>query len=192
MREREVESAIRTVDFEERDRVPRPARSEGEAWTDQRNACDPRRHECAARVAPPRNTVTTNDIGRLDWPVDGPLIYRFGDEETPGGGIIKRNGIAIRAEPNTPVKVVEAGTVILAGPLGTYGLIVIVSHGDGYLSLYGQLTTALVEKGAHVTKGQVIGTTGGLNTPEGAHLYFEIRGSGAITLDPSDWLRTRR
>lgn len=146
----------------------------------------------AARVAPPRNTVTTNDIGRLDWPVDGPLIYRFGDEETPGGGIIKRNGIAIRAEPNTPVKVVEAGTVILAGPLGTYGLIVIVSHGDGYLSLYGQLTTALVEKGAHVTKGQVIGTTGGLNTPEGAHLYFEIRGSGAITLDPSDWLRTRR
>ena len=146
-----------------------------------------------ARVAaPPRNTVTTNDIGRLDWPVDGTLIYRFGDEEAPGGGIIKRNGIAIRAEPNTPVKVVESGTVMHAGEWGTYGLIVIVSHGDGYLSLYGQLTSALVEKGAHVTKGQVIGTTGGLNTPEGAHLYFEIRGSGAMTLDPSDWLRTRR
>jgi septal ring factor EnvC (AmiA/AmiB activator) len=145
-----------------------------------------------ARVPPPRNNVSTADIGKLDWPVDGPLIYRFGDEETPGGGIIKRNGIAIRADPGTPVKVVEAGTVLLASELGTYGLIVIVSHGDGYLSLYGQLTTALVEKGAHVTKGQVIGTTGGLNTPEGGHLYFEIRGSGAITLDPSDWLRTRR
>ena len=146
----------------------------------------------ATRVAPPRNTVTTNDIGRLDWPVDGSLIYRFGDEQTPGGGIIKRNGIAIRAEPNTPVKVVEAGTVSFVGPFSTYGLMVIVSHGDGYLSLYGQLTSALVEKGAHVVKGQVIGATGGLNTPEGAHLYFEIRGSGFMALDPSDWLRTRR
>ncbi len=146
-----------------------------------------------ARVAtPPRNNVTTADIGRLDWPVDGTLIYRFGDEETPGGGIIKRNGIAIRAEPNTPVKVVEAGTVSFVGPFSTYGLMVIVSHGDGYLSLYGQLTSALAEKGAHVVKGQVIGTTGGLNTPEGAHLYFEIRGSGFMALDPSDWLRTRR
>jgi septal ring factor EnvC (AmiA/AmiB activator) len=100
--------------------------------------------------------------------------------------------VRVNRDPGTPVKVVEAGTVLLASELGTYGLIVIVSHGDGYLSLYGQLTTALVEKGAHVTKGQVIGTTGGLNTPEGGHLYFEIRGSGAITLDPSDWLRTRR
>jgi murein hydrolase activator len=147
----------------------------------------------APRVATaPRNNVSTADIGRLNWPVDGALIYRFGDEEAPGGGIIKRNGIAIRAEPNTPVKVVEAGTVSFVGQFSTYGLIVIVSHGDGYLSLYGQLTSAMVEKDARVTKGQVIGTTGGVNSPEGGHLYFEIRGSGFMALDPSDWLRARR
>jgi murein hydrolase activator len=133
----------------------------------------------APRVATaPRNNVSTADIGRLNWPVEG--------------GIIKRNGIAIRAEPNTPVKVVEAGTVSFVGQFSTYGLIVIVSHGDGYLSLYGQLTSAMVEKNARVTKGQVIGTTGGVNSPEGGHLYFEIRGSGFMALDPSDWLRARR
>src|SRR5690349_8973441 len=145
------------------------------------------------RIAPAaRNNVTTADIGRLDWPVNGPLIYRFGTDEAEGGGTIRHNGVAIRAEPNSPVKVVEAGKVIFVGPYGTYGLMVIVSHGGGYLSLYGQLTSALVEKDAQVTKGQVIATTGGANTPEGPHLYLEIRGENLIALDPSDWLRTRR
>ncbi|HTK56538.1 MAG TPA: peptidoglycan DD-metalloendopeptidase family protein [Gemmatimonadales bacterium] len=145
------------------------------------------------RIAPAtRNNVTTADIGRLDWPVNGPLIYRFGTDEAEGGGTIRHNGVAIRAEPNSPVKVVEAGKVIFVGPYGTYGLMVIVSHGGGYLSLYGQLTSATVEKDAQVTKGQVIATTGGANTPEGPHLYLEIRGENLIALDPSDWLRTRR
>ncbi|HVX87444.1 MAG TPA: peptidoglycan DD-metalloendopeptidase family protein [Gemmatimonadales bacterium] len=141
---------------------------------------------------PPRNTVTTADIGRLDWPVQGGLVYRFGTDEAEGGGTIRHNGVAIRAEPNTPVKVVESGRVIHVGQLGTYGLMVIVSHGGGYMSLYGQLTAASVEKGAEVVKGQVIGTTGGANTPEGPHLYLEIRGAAGEALDPSDWLRTRR
>ncbi|HWA40613.1 MAG TPA: peptidoglycan DD-metalloendopeptidase family protein [Gemmatimonadales bacterium] len=143
-------------------------------------------------VPPPRNSVSTADIGRLDWPVQGGLVYRFGTDEAEGGGTIRHNGVAIRAEPNTPVKVVEAGRVIHVGLLGTYGLMVIVSHGGGYMSLYGQLTAASVEKGADVVKGQVIGTTGGANTPEGPHLYLEIRGAAGEALDPSDWLRTRR
>ncbi|HET7042184.1 MAG TPA: peptidoglycan DD-metalloendopeptidase family protein, partial [Gemmatimonadales bacterium] len=139
-----------------------------------------------------RSTVTTADIGRLNWPVDGPLLYRFGTDEAPGGGTIRHNGVAIGAQPNTPVKVVEAGTVMFVGPFGTYGLMVIIGHGGGYMSLYGQLTSADVQKDQAVTKGQVIGTTGGANSPEGPHLYFEIRGENFIALDPSDWLRTRR
>jgi len=140
----------------------------------------------------PRNNVTTADIGKLNWPVDGAVLYRFGLDDAPGGGQIKHNGIAIRAEPNTPVKVVEAGKVEYVGNYGTYGLMVIVSHGGGYLSLYGQLSAATVEKEMRVLRGQAIGTTGGGNTPEGPHLYFEIRGENLIALDPSDWLRTRR
>lgn len=145
------------------------------------------------RPAPaPRNNVTTADIGRLEWPVQGPLIYRYGTDEAAGGGTIRHGGVAIRADPNTPVRVVESGTVLHVGNLGTYGLMVIVSHGGGYLSLYGQLTATNVERGAQVTKSQVIGTTGGANSSEGPHLYFEIRGAAGETLDPSDWLRTRR
>lgn len=143
-------------------------------------------------VNPARSTISTDDIGKLNWPVDGQLLFRFGIEDAPGGGVIRRNGVGIRAEPNTPVKVVEAGQVIHVGQFGTYGLMIIVSHGGGYMSLYGQLTAASVEKGAQVTKGQVIGTTGGANTPEGPHLYLEIRGAAGEALDPSDWLRSRR
>ncbi len=139
-----------------------------------------------------RNNVTTADIGRLNWPVDGSLIYRFGVDEAAGGGTIRHNGVAIRAEPNTPIKSVESGSVLHVGPLGSYGLMVIVSHGGGYMSLYGQLSSANVEKGAQVARGQVIGATGGLNMPEGPHLYLEIRGAAGEALDPSDWLRTRR
>jgi septal ring factor EnvC (AmiA/AmiB activator) len=144
------------------------------------------------RPAAPRDNVTTADIGRLDWPVEGTLLYRYGTAAAEGGGTIKHNGVAIRAEPNTPVKVVQAGTVDYVGHFGTYGLLVIVSHGGGYRSLYGQLTSASVTVGATVTRGQIIGATGGLNTPEGPHLYLEIRGAGFMALDPSDWLRSRR
>ena len=140
----------------------------------------------------PRASVTTSDIGRLDWPVEGPVLYRFGRQEAAGGGLILRNGVAIGAAPNTPVHVVESGTVSYVGQFGTYGLLVIVSHGGGYLSLYGQLTAAAVETGATVAKGQTIGYSGGANSTEGPHLYFEIRGAGGVALDPSDWLRSRR
>jgi septal ring factor EnvC (AmiA/AmiB activator) len=146
----------------------------------------------AAPLPGTRNNITTADIGKLAWPVDGPLIYRYGLDEAPGGGQIKHNGVAIRAEPNTPVKVVETGKVEYVGNYGTYGLIVIVSHGGGYMSLYGQLTSAAVETGGQILRGQSVGTTGGGNTPEGPHLYLEIRGAAGEVLDPSDWLRTRR
>jgi len=143
-------------------------------------------------VTAPRNNITTADIGKLNWPVEGQLIYRFGLDDAPGGGQIKHNGVAIRAEPNTPVKAVENGSVVHVGLVGTYGLMVVISHGGGYMSLYGQLSNASVQIGDQITKGQVIGSTGGANQPEGPHLYLEIRGAAGEVLDPSDWLRTRR
>jgi septal ring factor EnvC (AmiA/AmiB activator) len=137
-------------------------------------------------------TLTTADIGKLDWPVDGPIIYGFGPQRLASGATIRRNGIAIGAAVGTPVKAVEAGTVELLQSLGTYGLTVIVAHGNGYRSLYTNLREARVALGTQITKGQVIGTVGGENTDEGAHLYFEIRGERGIALDPADWLKRRR
>jgi murein hydrolase activator len=137
-------------------------------------------------------TLTTADIGRLDWPVDGPIVHRFGTERLPSGAIIRWNGIAIGAPVGTPVKAVEGGTVERVQGLGTYGLTVILDHGNGYRSLYMHLDEAKVTLGEKIAKGQVIGTVGGENSDEGPHLQFEIRGERGIPLDPTDWLKRRR
>ena len=137
-------------------------------------------------------TLSTADIGKLDWPVDGQILYSFGREQLASGAVIKRNGIAIGAPVGTPVKAVETGTVERLQNMGTYGLVLILYHGDGYRSLYMHLDEAKVPLGAKVTKGQIIGTVGGQNSDEGSQLYFEIRGEGGIPLDPADWLKRRR
>ena len=140
-------------------------------------------------------TITTADIGRLDWPVEGAILYNFGRETLPSGAVIRHNGIGIGAPAGTPVRAVEGGTVEVVQVLGTYGLSVFVLHGNGYRSLYMQLSAAAVKVGDRITRGQVIGTVGGTNSDEGAHLHFEIRGTQgdiSIALDPAEWLRRRR
>ncbi len=136
--------------------------------------------------------LSTSDIGRLDWPVDGTIIYNFGRDSLPSGAVVRHNGIGIRAPAGTPVKAVESGKVALVQPLGTYGLTVFLQHGNGYYSLYTQLKSASVKVGQQLARGQVLGTVGGTNLPEGPHLYFEIRGSNQIALDPIVWLRRRQ
>jgi len=135
--------------------------------------------------------LTTADLGSLDWPVSGRILFRFGRDTLPSGAVIRRNGIGIAAAAGTPVKAVSSGLVKVVQRLGTYGLTVVVEHGNGYFSLYMQLATAAVTVGEAVQKGQSVGTVGGSNTEQGPHLYFEIRGENQIALDPADWLRRR-
>ena len=137
-------------------------------------------------------SITTADIGKLDWPVDGTIVYHFGRDTLPSGGIIRWNGIGIAAPVGTPVKAVEAGKVRLVGQFGTYGLTIVLEHGNGYYSLYTHLQTAGVKLGSDRGQGQTsIGTVGGENSDYGPHLHFEIRGENQIALDPTDWLRKR-
>ncbi len=146
----------------------------------------------ARGVAP--STFLTTDAGTLDWPVEGELIYRFGREQRPNGTVLLWQGIGIRAATGTPVKAVEAGTVQLAGPLEGYGLTVILSHGGGFYSLYFYLEEIGVTQGREVAVGQIVGTVGGADTPEGAHLEFQIRttASGSPRAeDPLTWLRAQ-
>jgi murein DD-endopeptidase MepM/ murein hydrolase activator NlpD len=91
----------------------------------------------------------------------------------------------------TPVKAVESGRVRLVGQFGTYGLTIVLEHGNGYYSVYSHLETAEVKLGASVDKGKVIGTVGGENSDYGPHLHFEIRGENQIALDPATWLRKK-
>jgi septal ring factor EnvC (AmiA/AmiB activator) len=136
-------------------------------------------------------SITTADLGNLDWPVEGAIVYRFGRDTLPSGGIIRWNGVGIAAGVGTPVKAVESGKVRLVGQFGTYGLTIVVEHGNGYYSVYSHLQSAGVKLGAPVSKGGVIGTVGGKNSDYGPHLHFEIRGENQIALDPAVWLRRR-
>ncbi len=138
-----------------------------------------------------RGSITTADLGKLDWPVDGQIIYDFGRDSLKNGGVVRHNGIGIKAPAGTAVKAIESGKVVLAQRLSTYGLAVFIEHGDGFYSGYMQLQSTAMRVGQEVSRGQVIGTVGGENSGEGSHLYFEIRGKNQIALDPTAWLRRR-
>ncbi len=150
------------------------------------------RREASARgAADLPGSITTADIGRLDWPVEGAIVYRFGRDTLPSGGIIRWNGVGIAAEAGTAVRAVEAGKVRVVGQFGTYGLTIVLEHGNGYYSVYSYLESALVKSGDAVTQNQRIATVGGGNSDYGPHLHFEIRGENQQALDPIRWLRRR-
>jgi septal ring factor EnvC (AmiA/AmiB activator) len=136
-------------------------------------------------------SITTADLGRLNWPVEGAIVYRFGRDTLPSGGIIRWNGVGIAAEVGTSVRSVAAGKVRLVGQFGTYGLTIVLEHGNGYYSVYSHLESAGVKLGTNIAKGDVIGTVGGQNSDYGPHLHFEIRGENQVALDPTEWLRRR-
>lgn len=151
-----------------------------------------RRTSTRGPAAAGAGTLTTEALGRLDWPVEGRILYRFGRDTLPSGGVIRWNGIGIGAAEGTPVQAVEGGRVALVQRLSTYGLTVVVEHGNGYYSLYMQLQSAGVQVGETIARGATVGTVGGGNTDYGPHLHFEIRGENQIALDPLDWLRRGR
>jgi len=157
-----------------------------------------RRRAEAARptVARSASSIKTSDYGRLDWPVDGPLVYTFGKAQTASNTTIRWNGVGIKANVGTAVTAVAAGRVVSVGQLGTYGLTVIIDHGGGDYSIYGSLSRADVRQQQQVAKGQQIGGVG-ISDPEyQPHLHFEIRHGGSdgrpASVDPATWLRDQR
>ncbi len=140
--------------------------------------------------APTVSSIKTSDFGKLNWPVDGEIIYRFGRLVNPNNTTIRWNGIGIRAAAGTGVKAIAAGEVVVAEPIGTYGSTVIVQHGGGDYSVYGSLGSLNVRKGQKVIKGQVVGTVGQSDPDMDPHLHFEIRPKGRAT-DPLTWLQAQ-
>jgi murein hydrolase activator len=152
-----------------------------------------RRRTAATRPNAPRETSTlrTSDLGRLDWPVDGTVLYRFGRVVNPNNTTTRWNGIGIAAPSGTAVRSVAPGNVVSVGQLGTYGLTVIVQHGAGDYSVYASLAGASVRTGATIRKGDVVGTVGVSDPDLRPHLHFEIRPQGRA-VDPESWLRGTR
>ncbi|NLY12209.1 MAG: murein hydrolase activator EnvC [Gammaproteobacteria bacterium] len=126
--------------------------------------------------------------GKLPWPVNGRLIARFGSAR--GDTRSKWDGVLISSQPGTQVRAIHSGRVVFADWLRGAGLLVIVDHGDGYLSLYGHNQSLLSSPGDMVQTGQVISTVGNTGGQDQTALYFAIRQKGKPA-DPTQWCRTQ-
>ncbi len=123
--------------------------------------------------------------GRLAWPVDGKIVRGFGAADESGR---RSSGLLLAAKTGTSVRAVSHGRVAFADWLRGYGLMIIVDHGDGYLSLYGCNETLLKDVGDWVNPGEVIATSGASGGQKTPGLYFELRAKGQA-VDPRGWLR---
>ena len=142
------------------------------------------------REAMEKFPVDSNDAfarlrGKLAWPVSGHIVARYG--ETRAGGV-KWDGVLVATDRGAPVRAVYQGRIIYADWLPGLGLLTIVDHGDGYMSLYGHNERLYKAVGEKVAAGDAIasaGDSGGSNRPE---LYFEIR-KGGKPVDPRPWFK---
>jgi septal ring factor EnvC (AmiA/AmiB activator) len=125
--------------------------------------------------------------GKLTWPVAGTLVHDFGQ---PRAGGIRWNGVVLAAPRGREVRAIYHGRVAFADWLAGMGLLVIVDHGEGYLTLYGYNETILKDTGDWVAPGDVIATVGDSGGQSQAGLYFELR-RGKKPENPRRWI-TRR
>lgn len=123
--------------------------------------------------------------GKLPWPVDGRLLARFG-ESRGDDARTKWDGVMISAGAGTQVHAVHGGRVVFADWLRGAGQLVILDHGNGYLSLYGHNQTLLKSAGDIVKAGEVISTVGNSGGQATPALYFAIRQQGRPS-DPAQW-----
>lgn len=137
------------------------------------------------------SSIRTSDLGRLDWPVEGTILYRFGRVMNANNTTTRWNGMGIQSSPGTSVRAVANGTVVLNDVMGTYGRTVIVDHGGGDYSVYSSLAQSALAKGGRISKGQSVGTVGSNDPSLPPHLHFEIRRAGGPAVDPFEWLRGR-
>ena len=120
--------------------------------------------------------------GQLKWPVHGKIHYKFGDK-TSG---TEWNGVSILAERGSEIVAIYSGEVVFADWFDHYGWLVIVDHGDGFMSLYAHAEGLYKNVGDYVTQGEVVAVVGDSGDTQQTSLYFEIRRQGT-PVDPAAW-----
>ncbi len=138
-------------------------------------------HELASEL-PPFATMK----GKLKWPVSGKVITRFGSEKKEGK--LKWNGVRIAAPAGTGVTAIGPGKVIFADWFRNLGLLIIVDHGNGFMSLYGHNESLAKKPGDLVSMGEQISSVGDTGGQGETALYFEIRQEGT-PLNPDQWCK---
>lgn len=139
--------------------------------------------EAPKKKEPPAKAVRVGKgSGVLQWPLRGVLYARFGKK-----GKEPHDGIDLSAPAGLSVKTAAPGQVIFAGDQKGYGLIVIVEHDNGLITLYAHNRDLRVKTGQKVREGQVVATVGDSGRTSGPHLHFEVRKDG-VPVDPLEYL----
>lgn len=124
--------------------------------------------------------------GKMPWPLPGRASARFGNPRNQGK--MRWQGVTIPADAGTPVKAIHHGRVVYADWLRGMGLLLIIDHGEGYMSLYAHNQSLLREVGEWVTAGTPISTVGDSGGQSRPALYFEVREKGK-PVNPARWCR---
>lgn len=124
--------------------------------------------------------------GKLRWPTPGGIAVGYGAPRSAGG--MRWQGVLIAGDEGAPVRAVSHGRVAFADWLRGYGLLTIIDHGDGYMSLYGYNQSLYKEPGDWVEAGELIASVGNSGGRDRPGLYFEIRRNGRPT-NPTGWCR---
>lgn len=128
-----------------------------------------------------------NLAGKLPWPVDARISTGYNSRRE---GALRWQGVIFNAAPGTPVRAIHAGRVVFADWLRGYGLLTIVDHGNGYLTLYGYNQSLLREVGEWVSAGDSLALAGNSGGNRTNGLYFEIRHRGKA-VNPTRWCNQR-
>ena len=140
----------------------------------------------AAKAKQAENLVGLSKLKRkLSWPVKGRINHSFGSSKQ---GYLKWKGVFLSAPIGREVKTIHNGTVLFSDWLKGYGLVTVVDHGDGYMSLYGHNQALLKSVGDRVEAGEPIALVGQSGGQANSGLYFEIRHTG-IAVNPKLWCK---
>jgi septal ring factor EnvC (AmiA/AmiB activator) len=124
--------------------------------------------------------------GKLPWPASGRIRKSFGKPRAAGG--LTWSGVVIDARSGANIKAIARGRVAFTDWLRGYGLLLIVDHGDGFMSLYGHNQSVFKEIGEWVEAGEVVATVGRSGGQSDHQLYFELRRNGK-PVNPAVWCR---
>jgi septal ring factor EnvC (AmiA/AmiB activator) len=138
-------------------------------------------------VAPVIANAAPIQVGGLGWPLSGTLLAGYGGTLPDGGS---SSGLLIGANAGATVKAVANGKVVFADWMNGYGLILIIDHGNGYMSLYAHNEALLRDAGDDVKRGDPIASVGNSGNQSRPGLYFELRRNGQ-PVNPGTWLQQR-
>ncbi|MGM0953901.1 MAG: murein hydrolase activator EnvC family protein [Pseudomonadota bacterium] len=125
---------------------------------------------------------------KLPWPAKGRIVTNYGNQYADGK--LRRSGIIMNTEEEADVKAVHYGRIVFADWLRGFGLMTIIDHGDGYMTLYGHSSSLFTAPGEWVEAGETIAQAGRTGGTEDPAVYFEVRQNGK-PVNPRNWLGKR-